>query len=385
MASVNYLKLKNNATIKATMRHCDASERLKHKHSNKEINLSETHKNINFMTIDYKKSCELYDNRIKELDNSTNRNKRSDRVSLFGLEVPTPPDLSEADSKAFFAEVIKLIGAKYGLENIVQANAHYDEIHTYLDGGELKTSRPHLHCFVVPVDQNGQLNGKWFSSKKNMIQLNKEIDAMCQERFNCKFMTNEKSRKLSVEELKQLSNDSIKSREKLVSSLEQKSNDLQNSLLDAQRDLNKLKGNILTEEQIKAQSVSRTLFNKDMVKVRYEDYQALKRTAERVKGIDARERKLEQRERAFDDKAKEYEERIDDIVAQVIDKKVTKSFDNMIKDVSYEDKYKQAIDFIRQQNLLTQFNKQLSEMRDYSISKAKSDVERIFNSSLDER
>ena len=53
---------------------------------------------------------------------------------------------------------------------------HQDEKHAYIhaETGERCMSRSHLQCYVVP-EHNGKLNGKWFSSRANMIKLNNSI------------------------------------------------------------------------------------------------------------------------------------------------------------------------------------------------------------------
>lgn len=218
MASVNFEKLKGSGAVKAMLRHCDKEERIRHEHSNKEINKDLTHKNITF-GYSYEKTCKRYDDRIEMLDSTTNKNKRKDRVSAFGLTIPAPAGISEEQVPQFFREVGKIIQAKYGKENLLAAYAHFDEIHCYLDHGELKFSRPHLHAYVIP-EHEGQLNGKWFSSRKNMIELNRTIEKMCNEKFNVKFMTGEPPRNRTVEELKQLSNQELGEREELVRELQ---------------------------------------------------------------------------------------------------------------------------------------------------------------------
>ena len=41
----------------------------------------------------------------------------------------------------------------------------------------MKESREHLHFYVIP-EIDGQLNGKNFSSKKRMIELNKKLEKL---------------------------------------------------------------------------------------------------------------------------------------------------------------------------------------------------------------
>lgn len=226
MASVNFEKLKDVSTIKAKIRHCNKEERLIHTHSNKEIDLSKTHQNISFTRLDYRGTCKKFDDRIKNLDNTTNTNKRKDRVLCFGLNIPSPEEMKLEDTEPFFRDVIRILCNRMGADNIVSADAHYDEIHDYYDPVEdrVRTSTPHLQAYVIP-EINGVLDGKKFSSKKNMVSLNKEIDKLCQEKYHCQFMTGKKPRKRTVEELKAITN---KETEERIRQLEQAKEELKN-------------------------------------------------------------------------------------------------------------------------------------------------------------
>ena len=154
--------------------------------------------------MDYAAACQRYDERIAFLDSKPGANRRKDRVTCFGLNVPAPKDLKPEDEKAFFLAVIEIIINQYGEDNIVQYYMHQDEKHEYIhaETGERCMSRSHLQCYVVP-EHNEKLNGKWFSSRANMVKLNNAIHRMAQEQFGVMFMdgSKRKSRK-TVEQLK---------------------------------------------------------------------------------------------------------------------------------------------------------------------------------------
>ena len=207
MASVKFEKIKSISEIKAKIRHCDREERLKHEHSNKQINKELTHNNLNLFANDnYEKACDRFDNRLAYLDSTTNTNKRKDRVNCFGLSIPIPQGLTTEQERQFYSNTYQIISKQYGKDNIVAGYAHYDEIHDYIDvsTGDIETSRPHFHLYVIP-EKDGILNGKWFSSKSNMSKLNKSIDDMCMRDFNIPFMTGSKKKGQSVENLKDAS------------------------------------------------------------------------------------------------------------------------------------------------------------------------------------
>ena len=203
MASVNFEKLKTPQQVKAMLRHCDGEERMEANHSNIDIDKSKTSGNMQG-DLDYAAPCQKYSERIAFLDAKPGANKRKDRVTCFGLNVPAPKDLKPEDEKAFFLAAIKIIINQYGENNIIQYYMHQDEKHAYIHAGtgERCMSRSHLQCYVVP-EHNGKLNGKWFSSRANMVKLNNSIHRMAQEQFGVMFMdgSKRKSRK-TVEQLK---------------------------------------------------------------------------------------------------------------------------------------------------------------------------------------
>lgn len=233
MASVNFMKCKSAGEVKAMLRHCDKEERLKHEHSNKEIDKTKTVENISYSRLGYTDICKKYDARIKFLDETTNTNKRSDRVSCFGLTIPACEGMSREESARFFFDAIKLMSSRFGKSNMISAYAHYDEIHAYIDHGEVKSSRGHLHVYVVP-EIDGKLNGKQFSSKASMKSLNKAIDKLARDKYNVPFLTGVEARKRSVEELKSISNAEqekrIMERDEIVREVIEKRNALEKSL-----------------------------------------------------------------------------------------------------------------------------------------------------------
>lgn len=200
MSSVNFEKIKQDGKpIASYIRHNDTQERLKHEHSNKDINKDLTTGNVDWKGIDYNAAQERYKNRIAELDTVEGQNKRKDRVVAFALCVPIPKEVS--DKKAFFDDVMDLFAKDFGEQNIVQGNLHIDEVHDYIENGEVKTSLEHIHCLVIP-EINGKLCGKKFSSRAAMSGLSKETDKICKAKHRCSFLTGETPQHKTVEELK---------------------------------------------------------------------------------------------------------------------------------------------------------------------------------------
>lgn len=212
MASVDYKKLKSSNEAAAMIRHSDETERLKHEHSNEEIDKTKTKKNINIYNLSYKDTMQKLRDRIKKLDETTNTNKRKDRVECFSLVIPATENMTETEAKNFLQDCNELLKKEFGSENLVNSYIHFDEIHEYIDDFKVKKSRPHMHIFVVP-EIGGILNGKKFSSKAEMKRVNKMIDELCRTKYHEAFLTGEKAKKKTVEQLKNQTND-IKNLEK---------------------------------------------------------------------------------------------------------------------------------------------------------------------------
>lgn len=207
MASVDFKKLHSTAEMKRILRHCDKGRRLVDGHRNQEINKTLTHKNTQLPDRDYYKVCELYAKRIAYLDKLEGANKRADRVTCFSLEIPAPNNMRDKDKPEWFNKVYALICEQYDSRNILQYYVHYDEVHSYVhaETGQDKISRVHAHCLVIP-EHEGKLNGKWFSSRINMITLNNSIQTMTLDDFALEFMDG--SKKGSTKRVEQLKRES---------------------------------------------------------------------------------------------------------------------------------------------------------------------------------
>lgn len=207
MASVNFEKLKTPQQIKAMLRHCDRTMRMLTNHSNGHIDKTETRHNIQHRDKSYEKTCEIYDNRMKMLDSIEGQNKRKDRVTCFGLEIPFPEDLPVSREIEWVKKVDSIIKDFAGEENVLNLYVHRDEVHNYRDAetGKDRTSRKHIHAYCIP-EIDGKLNGKKFSSRSRIEGINNTIHKMTQEQFGVDFMDGSKKKsKKSVETLKNAS------------------------------------------------------------------------------------------------------------------------------------------------------------------------------------
>lgn len=197
MASVDFQKLKSSQDVKSKIMHCDEKERLKHEHSNSDISKEHTQENIQ-TALSYDEVCKLYDDTIADLDRQPKANKRKDRVTAFGLNIPISNDLPRRQQEKARQRILDIVREQYPESVILGDYLHNDEQHWYTDAetGEKRLSMAHEHIYIVPV-KDGKLNGKWFSSAENITKLNNKLHDMFEKEFNVQFMdgTKTKSRK----------------------------------------------------------------------------------------------------------------------------------------------------------------------------------------------
>ena len=219
MASVNFQKCKTRQQVYAILRHCDKDARQKYSHSNEHIDKSKSSENTQF-SKSLKEAYDRFKDRISQIDNAKdpetgkniNTNKRKDRVECFALETAIP-DVPEDQRDQWAKLFMNLLVKKFSTKNIVDMYLHKDEEHFYHDkDGNIVKSKWHIHALVVP-ERGGKLDGKSFSSRQNMMALNKELDKMTREHFGVKYMTGETPQNKTVEELKRISASAIKAKE----------------------------------------------------------------------------------------------------------------------------------------------------------------------------
>lgn len=224
--------------VKAHFRHDDISvERRKiASRGNPNIDVTKSHLNKSLLGLTYEQMCEKYDERIAQLDATTNTNHRKDRVTLQNIEIPVPRELNRNSYNKWFVKVAEILCSMYGQMNFVDGQIHWDEEHEYIsaDTGEVVTSRVHAHYSIIP-EMKGVLNCKKMSGRANMKKLNKAIEDMTQKEFGCSFMTGEKTKSChTIDELKNRSNQlALERREQNCKQQEQMIAEAEKSLLES--------------------------------------------------------------------------------------------------------------------------------------------------------
>lgn len=198
-------KIKNMRMFKGLIRHCAPDTRYGDNQKNPNVDKSKAGLNYSFLNLTYAERVERLQNRLKALE-STNTNKRKDRVFAYSVEIAAPAELKLDQAKKWFIHTMAYMSAVYGYDNpdnLIYADLHCDEVHDYIGpGNEKRTSRIHAHLCFVP-EKDGSLNAKWFSSKSNMQKANRVMDNMCREKGYGTFLTGAKTRsRKTVSELK---------------------------------------------------------------------------------------------------------------------------------------------------------------------------------------
>lgn len=244
MASVQFYKCKGASVAKSIMRHADADERLKHEHSNKDIDKSKTALNTSLYDLSYAEMCDRYDEAMQRYQSNSKRAIRKDAVTLLDAIVTAPPEMDDALIDLWVSDVVDIINKHYKADVVLDAKIHRDEIHDYVDPDSHKTvqSRVHAHIFVLPeVEQ--RLCCKQFTSRQNIMSLNRRIDKMTRNLYSCKFMTGQKAHDRdfqTVEQLKRASdNAELERQSRQISSKLQDTHNKLSATQKALRDANK--------------------------------------------------------------------------------------------------------------------------------------------------
>nr|CRY95772.1 hypothetical protein [uncultured prokaryote] len=192
--------------VKAALRHNDCSPKMRAvaARGNPDIDIAKSHLNVRLYGGSYAERSRAYDTRIAQLDAQPGANVRKDRVTGQRIVTPVPPGLPRDQYNAWMRRVVEIQIARYGAENVIAADGHWDEEHEYIDAETKQPtmSRVHVQTVVVPV-VDGRLCGKEFFSRGNMRALNQAIQDMSKAEFGVDFMdgTGKKGTK-STEQLK---------------------------------------------------------------------------------------------------------------------------------------------------------------------------------------
>lgn len=223
MASVNLQKHGTQEACSGIIRH---NYRESSGHSNKDIQPELSYLNKTYGCSTGNEAREKLKRRIRELDEEHPPQRiRADRKTCLSIVIPSPREgMDPADEAAWADAAWDVLKDMFG-DDLIDGVYHADEVHTYLDGGEVHKSRGHLHADVIPHTDGYGVNMKHFFTRDLPIRINEALDAKCQEMFGYKFQDGSKKKSRgSVEALK--AEEVVKKRE----AVQQAEADLTNAL-----------------------------------------------------------------------------------------------------------------------------------------------------------
>lgn len=271
MASANWMKATRQGAG-AMKKHLNQEDRVKGEHGNKHIDPELTRLNYTLDTKDYMESLRRLTARTKAVDQILPpKRKRQDRVTCCFIELPCPDAIrQQGRSDDFFVKMYQQLQDFFGKENVHGGFVHKDEIHDYYNkDGSKTTSLEHIHVLVSAYTPEKGINGKAFETKARLNALNKALDQTCLREFGLRLNTNETPQHKTVERLKE------------ESELRQEAAELREAIKDLQT-----QKDILTAAEVEAIKGEKTILG-GLKGVTFKEYEALKRTAEKVESMEA--------------------------------------------------------------------------------------------------
>ena len=137
-----------------------------HSLSNKDIDKSRTYLNYNLAADDQPLPQKKFlRQRLKQIKT----NGRKNQNVMVDWVITQPADVKEDDSKRFFREVYRFLANRYGIQNVISAYVHMDEV----------GNTPHMHFSFIPVEvlEEGteKLNAKAVINRTELQKFHKEL------------------------------------------------------------------------------------------------------------------------------------------------------------------------------------------------------------------
>lgn len=219
----------------------------------------------------------------------------------------------EKVERMFFERTYRFMADRYGEQNVISAYVHRDE------------TTPHMHFAFVPVTMDKKRGGEKVSAKEVLTQndlkafhadLERHLDSFRDWHFE---VINEatKDGNKTVAELKiQTAHEQVVKAEREVVKVQEKVNDLegQKNALESQISALTTAKETLTEIEVKELKGRKTIFG-GLKGVSFKEYEALKRTAEKVESMAAEVDRANARATAADLRADAAEQRAENVVA----------------------------------------------------------------------
>ena len=128
---------------------------------NRILNADEKKTYLNENLRTFEEAVKVFDEFFHSENSEFSKRRRSAVLAVDFLMTASPDFFREAtdkEVKRFFADCKNFITERHGAENILNVSIHYDE------------QIPHMHLTVVPVDEFGRLNCRYFYGKPIQLQ-----------------------------------------------------------------------------------------------------------------------------------------------------------------------------------------------------------------------
>lgn len=239
-------------------------DRKAHNITNENLDKSRTHLNYNLATHQEMEQGDFIKKRCSEVYCQN----RKDVNVMCSWAVTVPKDLPEAEHKEFFKASYEFLEKRYGKENVISAYVHMDE----------KT--PHMHFAFVPVTYDEKNNREKVSAKEVVNRYDLQTFHVDLQRV----LERELGHEVNV------LNEATKEGNKSIEELKRGT---------AQKELEALKSQIMTEKEVRAVKIKKSLVrsNKAVIEGTPEELGALKAAAAKVEGVEKVKREAEQAKR----------------------------------------------------------------------------------------
>lgn len=120
-------------------------------HSNKEIDINESKNNLDLLHNEKINYLKIIDNLIEQKKTSSTPVKKNSVLmvsSIISSDKKFFDNLDPKEQIRFFEENLKFYQERFGKENVISANVHFDE------------TTPHMHINFVPLTSDGRLSAK---------------------------------------------------------------------------------------------------------------------------------------------------------------------------------------------------------------------------------
>ncbi len=216
---------------KSILCHNDLNQRLRHRHSNPDIDTNLTLLNFSYFGRSYYEKIERYDRQISTAKCKRLSTGKNATVTMQDLCIYCPKGMMDEKSgkydygqlREWFRDVGDILEHEYG-DDFLDMDIHFDEVHCYIEPGTegYIWSRVHAHAALIPavhekvMGESGQeqdtriLNAKKFCSKSRIISLNNRIHEMTMQKYHMPYMDGSKKKgKGKVEDKKRESAEAL--------------------------------------------------------------------------------------------------------------------------------------------------------------------------------